>query len=1104
MSSEVEPVEVEAPPKPRVAEPDPVAGERDQIPPRHASGALFDTGMGAGMGSPAAPTLLRQLSRRPPEERKSGIDDLNGRVGNRRVARMIAADRRTLARVGGDDFADMPDYSPQIDLAKASDAEKLAEIEKELDADGLFNPSGITAWHIWLSFGSRLPEVANANPALWERQVAEAGGLVGSSPMFTQLRARFKADVETVVLGTLASNRQFVMDEMTKLGLKPDGSGGVDNPTKENDASVAETQKALDLAGKAMKAKELLRGVPVTRVTKYERDEFARFPVGTETIYFDPKRNIGDGSEPGTKPWAEVKEKWDVVQMFVAELMSRYPVVQSLIAEHEGDRDGAEGAKNAGKAAEGLSKMSPQEARKLMGDHLRKTLKKIDEAVPLVGDDLDYRDFAPVHARLIKSGVAASGTDWSLPFERSILKTTVRQHGIDNMIKSLGLGTLAAAAFILAEFATAGMATFLLVGAGVGLGAAQAAMSWEQWGDLATMHEAQTRPELGLISREQVDSAAFAAVLDTVFVFADVAGAVGPMAKAARASRGLIEATEEGMKAGSAATIKEAIKGPAAPHAIQNAVNELGVHGAAHAAGKSPQQLADLVRQADPALADRIMAAAELTKPGMKKGVEEIAQQLPNLAQLKAAGQIAPDAADALVRQAIDQFGMTGTIKRAGGWKTLTKTLGDGSPVAKEMDAWRKSLLDDLQTWVTKESDKQAAAVRTGTEGKPTNDLDINMMEIEAAGFKDRAKQYLAGRAGIGSDELGKVLDAAFMVDPTRMHLQDVMKHGISDKVRAELARGQAKFDEQLVYGRRIFDAKQAGDTKGAEKVLSEARARGIDPMEFKPLGDSARKALELEVDQMMKQLDQATDEMVKKDLINRIHQSQAMINASTPDAYMMAGGVALNVSKRDVDKAKMPGMVDDVPTAGDRYGAALDETVFLDEARRVVAQAKPDMKGLAAKLADEVKNIGKHGERMAKQMGADAVGAAHAKLERLAKRFGQIMAEAKSGSVAARTKSATELKSLQSQMRYHLSQLDKIAESRLRTLRSAADLGEAIPKQAMEDLAAAIALKASVAAAARQVDGYTMAVVEFLESVVRVHEHDPDALVGPMAPPVQ
>jgi hypothetical protein len=70
--------------RPRVAEPEAAPGTER---------ALSGSGMGTGRGTPSIPTVLRQLSRRPAEGRKAGVDDLNGRVGNRRVSRMIAAER---------------------------------------------------------------------------------------------------------------------------------------------------------------------------------------------------------------------------------------------------------------------------------------------------------------------------------------------------------------------------------------------------------------------------------------------------------------------------------------------------------------------------------------------------------------------------------------------------------------------------------------------------------------------------------------------------------------------------------------------------------------------------------------------------------------------------------------------------------------------------------------------------------------------------------------------------------------------------------------------------------------------------------------------------
>src|SRR3954454_8398852 len=67
---------------------------------RAASAALFDTAMGAGMGRPSPVGLIDLLARRPVEDRKAAIDDLNFRVGNRRVTRMIVAGSAPIAHTG--------------------------------------------------------------------------------------------------------------------------------------------------------------------------------------------------------------------------------------------------------------------------------------------------------------------------------------------------------------------------------------------------------------------------------------------------------------------------------------------------------------------------------------------------------------------------------------------------------------------------------------------------------------------------------------------------------------------------------------------------------------------------------------------------------------------------------------------------------------------------------------------------------------------------------------------------------------------------------------------------------------------------------------------
>jgi hypothetical protein len=88
MSDAGEPLVAVPAPTPRAPEPVEAPAVR-AAPVRTPSGALFDTGMGGGMGPPSPVGLIGHLARCSVEDRKAGIDDLNARAGNRCVARMI-------------------------------------------------------------------------------------------------------------------------------------------------------------------------------------------------------------------------------------------------------------------------------------------------------------------------------------------------------------------------------------------------------------------------------------------------------------------------------------------------------------------------------------------------------------------------------------------------------------------------------------------------------------------------------------------------------------------------------------------------------------------------------------------------------------------------------------------------------------------------------------------------------------------------------------------------------------------------------------------------------------------------------------------------------
>src|SRR5262249_38210532 len=226
--------------------------------------------------------------------------------------------------------------------------------------------------------------------------------------------------------------------------------------------------------------------------------------------------------------------------------------------------------------------------------------------------------------------------------------------------------------------------------------------------------------------------------------------------------------------------------------------------------------------------------------------------------------------------------------------------------------------------------------------------------------------------AGCSDEELGALLDLDIFADPTRMHLQDVTK-GLTEEMRRDISRSAAKYEEQLIFGRRIYDARKAGNEALAEQIKKEAEALGIKPFEaYKPLTKSEIEALNARIDGLVKQLETASPEQAKK-IIEEVGQSQGQILAEGGGGYATGGGVRVNVTERPEDIAKMP------PTHNpgvlwpeQRYTAILAEGPHLDHAAAELAVQgeKPEF------YAAAVKNIGKHGNRVTTVLGPEIMAA--------------------------------------------------------------------------------------------------------------------------------
>ena len=150
---------------------------------------------------------------------------------------------------------------------------------------------------------------------------------------------------------------------------------------------------------------------------------------------------------------------------------------------------------------------------------LQGTLNKIDETVPKVGGALDWKDLKPVHEQLL-AGSAHGTKQWDKAFYGWVVDDMMKAHASKQFWLDLGLATLAAAAFVVAEIATFGTATFFIAaGIGLGITATQAAFAWDHYDTLNTAAGTTMSKESEIITQGQASAAMVKAAVDTVMAF---------------------------------------------------------------------------------------------------------------------------------------------------------------------------------------------------------------------------------------------------------------------------------------------------------------------------------------------------------------------------------------------------------------------------------------------------------------------------------------------------------------------------------------------------------------------------------------------------------
>jgi hypothetical protein len=426
---------------------------------------------------------------------------------------------------------------------------------------------------LWDSFGSHGVAAAyDERRDLWD-QCVDRGAELYDIGAVQGVRSRFRSDVTALARVYLAANRQAVLAEAGRLGLgdlgAPAPAGGPDR------GRMAEVQQLARELARADEALAQMQSVPVGYEWETIDSPGGSMRSSKVVANYSPSGPPPVRPAPEEQPrfarWEEVDEQYRAVSRARAVLAARSPALFAVAGER-----GAAGA---------IARASPEEAAARLRELLGRTLRNIDQTLPkLDSGDLDWRDLVPLHDQLYAGLPSESGTQWSRPLFKGVAADVIGDYQAREFWIALGLGTLAAAAFIFSEIATGGMATFLWASVGVAAGGVQAGRSWERYEDLATAAGAASSEDTRLVGEGQVTEAAISAVLDTAFAFLDAAGAV-------RGVRAAVRATAARDAIGRLAQLGDR----EAREAVEAAVRELGPQETIRRSGRSPEELASLV-----------------------------------------------------------------------------------------------------------------------------------------------------------------------------------------------------------------------------------------------------------------------------------------------------------------------------------------------------------------------------------------------------------------------------------------------------------------------------------------------------------------------------
>jgi hypothetical protein len=558
---------------------------------RAAENAPAERSHGSDAGDPGGPAgailSLQAAAGNAAVSRMLQRQDSSGGVASPAAGSTAPGDQSSAggpARTGPPDFKkliedkDTSGIRQVEDFGPATEDQRVAMITSLLqDTWWVGGSDRIAIKKIWEAWGPKGITGAFANnEALWDRCVDKDVDMAGLEAL-KDYRDKFGRDVKAVAALYMDKNSKAVKAEVGRLNL-----GHVDDIFKvggEAPAPGKEIAEVQQLAREIQRADDALAALykipvgtmevsrPVRKQGTSESDRSSGGgvpPAGADEqasniveVLFTPDKQPASstpvkGREKEFRSHEQVLAEFKRVNAAKAAIASKSPSLFSLSQGKDGE---------AGKLAE----MDPHQAQVQLGRMLNDTQAAIERAGPMIETEkINWREFTPIHEQLWSGMPGESTLKWDSKLAKLISKKDIGDYQATEFWRALGLTGLAAAAFIVSEIASLGMATVIWAAAS----ATQAGFSIAKAEELNAAAKTATSKETRLVSSEQVDEAQAAAVLDAVFAFIDAVAVVKGAAAGVKAAARL--SAREGL--GKLAQLE---KGQAR-EAIGNAVKELG------------------------------------------------------------------------------------------------------------------------------------------------------------------------------------------------------------------------------------------------------------------------------------------------------------------------------------------------------------------------------------------------------------------------------------------------------------------------------------------------------------------------------------------------